>query len=86
MDDDLSSYDQNDATGFIRLNGPGLKLPAADAEGEPHFTDLALPALEFRLGGRYARIGSVREFAKFINQVQQTAKPPRLYREANPDQ
>jgi hypothetical protein len=26
------------------------------------------------------------EFGKFINQVQQTAKPPRLYREANPDQ
>jgi hypothetical protein len=26
------------------------------------------------------------EFAKFINQVQKTAKPPRLYREANPDQ
>jgi hypothetical protein len=26
------------------------------------------------------------EFAKFINQQQQTAKPPTLYREANPDQ
>ena len=26
------------------------------------------------------------EFAKFINQQQQTAKRPRLYREANPDQ
>jgi hypothetical protein len=26
------------------------------------------------------------EFAKFINQVQQTAKPPRSFREANPDQ
>jgi hypothetical protein len=26
------------------------------------------------------------EFAKHINQLQQTAKPPRLYREPNPDQ
>jgi hypothetical protein len=26
------------------------------------------------------------EFAKFINQLQQTAKPPRWYREPNPDQ
>ena len=26
------------------------------------------------------------EFAKFIDQLQQTAKPPRMYREANPDQ
>jgi hypothetical protein len=26
------------------------------------------------------------EFAKFINQLQQTAKPPRLYREPSPDQ
>ena len=26
------------------------------------------------------------EFAKYINQLQQTAKPPRLYREPSPDQ
>jgi hypothetical protein len=26
------------------------------------------------------------EFANYLNQLQQTAKPPRLYREANADQ
>jgi hypothetical protein len=86
MEDDLSSYDQNDATGFIRLNGPGLKLPAADAKGEPHFTDFGLARPGIQAWWRLRSHWFSEEFAKFVNQVQQTAKPPRLYREANPDQ
>jgi hypothetical protein len=35
----------------------------------------------FRLGGVHARVISIREFANYVNQLQQTAKPPRLYGE-----
>ena len=55
--------------------GVGLKRPCA----------ISTHILEFRLGGVHARIGSMRILRSIVNQRQQTAKPPRLYREANPD-
>ena len=61
---------------WIHACGMGGKRPCAIS------TDI----LEFRLGGVHARIGSMRSLRSYINQLQQTAKPPRLYREPMKDE
>ena len=47
-------------------------------------TSMHIP--EFRLGGVHARIGSLRSLRSSSISVQQTAKPPRMFREPMKDE